>query len=71
MSIKKSLGKINIDLSQFIRFTQQVGFEWLDISQQHILTIATFPIFPQHKDSFDRMLIAQAISDTVYGRSKT
>ncbi|MFU8928305.1 type II toxin-antitoxin system VapC family toxin [Acinetobacter puyangensis] len=65
MSIKKSFGKINIDLSQFIRFTQQVGFEWLDISQQHILTVATLPIFSQHKDPFDRMPIAQAISDSL------
>jgi PIN domain nuclease of toxin-antitoxin system len=37
------------------------GFEFLTITRQHALAVAVLP--PIHADPFDRMLVAQAISE--------
>lgn len=64
MQIKMMLGKLSLhnSLKQTIDNIKQTNaFSMLPINEQHILTIETLP--PVHKDPFDRMLIAQAISE--------
>ena len=39
---------------------EQHGFEWLDIKNHHLLTVAALPAFDDHKDPFDRLLVAQS-----------
>ncbi len=60
MAIKASSGKLDIDLPRFARMAEATGFEWLDIKNDHILALATLPIFADHRDPFDRLLVAQS-----------
>ena len=36
------------------------GFEWLDIKNEHLLSVAALPLFDDHRDPFDRLLVAQS-----------
>ena len=40
---------------------ERAGFELLEIRAEHILAVANLP--PLHGDPFDRLLVAQAISE--------
>ena len=60
MAIKCGLGKLQIDLSLFCEHIERMGFHWLDITQEHILHLTALPVFDDHKDPFDRLLIAQS-----------
>lgn len=60
MAIKISLGKLEIDLSRFIKMAEATGFEWLDIENEHLLSVAGLPLFDDHRDPFDRLLVAQS-----------
>lgn len=60
MAIKCGLGKLQIDLSLFCEHIKRTGFHWLDIKQEHILHLTALPVFDDHKDPFDRLLIAQS-----------
>lgn len=63
MAIKISTGKLDIDLPRFIDQAEASGFEWLDIKNEHILSLATLPTFDDHRDPFDRLLVAQSRSE--------
>ena len=60
MILKKSLGKLETpsNIEQVIRTN---GFLPLSVSISHALAVETLPY--HHRDPFDRMLIAQAISE--------
>ena len=58
LQIKKSLNKISLP-NDFIPQLQENGFDLLDISYKHIVTLSELPLI--HRDPFDRMLIAQTI----------
>lgn len=60
MSIKKSLGRLDYpdDLPEAL---QQAGIRTLPITLRHALSVVDLP--PRHQDPFDRMQIAQAISE--------
>jgi len=48
------------------RFAHQVttdGFLWLNIENRHILEAVSLPHFDDHKDPFDRLLVAQSLSE--------
>ena len=62
MVIKKQLGKLtlSIPLIQTVESQIQNGIQVLDATFQHVLAVETLP--PIHRDPFDRILIAQAIS---------
>lgn len=60
MAIKISLGKLEIDLSRFVKMAEVTGFEWLDIKNEHLLSLARLPLFDDHRDPFDRLLVAQS-----------
>jgi PIN domain nuclease of toxin-antitoxin system len=63
IAIKKSVGKLGMDieLEALINSLDVFGFELLPLHPAHTLLLATLPLF--HRDPFDRMLIAQAISE--------
>jgi len=63
LTIKASLGKLRIDLPIFTAQVEAMGFAWLPIENAHILQISQLPIFADHKDPFDRLLVAQSISE--------
>jgi len=63
MAIKCSLGKLTVDLQALCRQIEVDGFEWLPISAPHLLAVATLPQHDDHKDPFDRLLVAQALTE--------
>lgn len=63
IAIKAARGNLAIDLPQFCERVVADGFEWLEISERHLLAIATLPLHPDHKDPFDRLLAAQSLTE--------
>ncbi|MDD5035797.1 MAG: type II toxin-antitoxin system VapC family toxin [Methylococcaceae bacterium] len=63
MAIKISLKRLRVGLPKFIQNVEMQGFEWLDIRNEHLLAVSTLPIFDDHKDPFDRLLVAQSLTE--------
>jgi PIN domain nuclease of toxin-antitoxin system len=64
ISIKVSQGKLTIKDSLSLFFTDAIegyGFQILPIERTHLLTLPSLPL--HHRDPFDRLLIAQSISE--------
>lgn len=61
ISIKSALGKLSADPAQVLAALSPAGFGCLAISGEHAAKLADLP--PIHKDPFDRMLVAQALSE--------
>ena len=65
MSIKVGLGKLNVPLGMsFIQLEQHLkslDFRILEMNTKHLDVLIPLPL--HHRDPFDRMLIAQAISE--------
>lgn len=60
IAIKLSMGRLKLDLPLFTRNIEKGGFEWLDIKNEHLLAVAALPAFDDHRDPFDRLLVAQS-----------
>lgn len=63
IAIKISSGKLKMDAGKFVSSIEQNGFEWLDIKNEHLLTVAALPLYDDHRDPFDRLLVAQSRSE--------
>lgn len=63
MAIKQSLGRLDIDLEKFVATISAQGFSWLDIAHEHLLEVAKLPWLEDHRDPFDRLLVAQSRSE--------
>jgi PIN domain nuclease of toxin-antitoxin system len=63
ISIKVGIGKLNLDLDTLVDQMAQTGLEELRISHAHAATVLRLPYL--HKDPFDRMLVAQAVSESL------
>lgn len=63
LAIKIANGKLEMDLPRFTRQVVPDGFEWLEIKSEHLLAVAELPVFDGHKDPFDRLLIAQSLTE--------
>jgi PIN domain nuclease of toxin-antitoxin system len=63
IAIKHALARADMPLSaaQAIAWAEASGFELLPLALQHILTLEQLPL--HHRDPFDRLLVAQAISE--------
>ncbi len=58
LSIKVSIGQLNLDLEQLVDQLAVNQFVPLPLSMRHIIRLSSLPYL--HKDPFDRMLVAQA-----------
>jgi len=58
VSIKASLGKIQVDAGLLLAEIEPAGFTLLPISGDHAVAVGLLPSI--HRDPFDRMLVAQA-----------
>jgi PIN domain nuclease of toxin-antitoxin system len=66
VGIKHALGKIPVHPSVLWAGAEQGGIEILNVSPHHTVRVADLPLFEDHRDPFDRMLVAQAfVSDLV------
>lgn len=61
ISIKAALGKIEFQADDVIRGMEESGFTELPIRAGHGLAAGALPL--HHRDPFDRMLAAQALSE--------
>jgi PIN domain nuclease of toxin-antitoxin system len=64
VSIKAAAGKLRIEPERLQAQALAAGFEPLPITWTHALAVHGLP--PLHRDPFDRMLIAQAISEPLH-----
>ncbi|MBN1759834.1 MAG: type II toxin-antitoxin system VapC family toxin [Chitinispirillaceae bacterium] len=60
LMIKSSLGKLALSFDP-VEKAREAGFDLLDFSAKDALLLGTLPF--HHRDPFDRMLIAQSISN--------
>ena len=68
IAIKQKIGKmpeIQISISQLVELIQKDGFEILGIKNQHINQYDAIPLFSDHKDPFDRLILATALSEQI------
>ncbi|MGK9171534.1 type II toxin-antitoxin system VapC family toxin [Inquilinus limosus] len=61
ISIKAALGKLRLDMAEFMMQLAEAGLESLAVTWDHARTVHDLP--HHHRDPFDRMLVAQAISE--------
>ena len=65
LTIKASSGKLRMDVTMFASRVDEMGFSWLSITNEHILRVADLTRHRDHKDPFDHMLVAQALSESL------
>lgn len=65
IAIKAQFAKDNfpLDFEQWLERFQQFDFEMLEITDAHLVTLSQLPTVKDHRDPFDRLLIAQALTD--------
>ncbi|WP_285416155.1 type II toxin-antitoxin system VapC family toxin [Pseudomonas sp. efr-133-TYG-5] len=61
MAIKVGLGKLQVDLEQIRQFSLDSGFIELPVTSEH--AIAVRDLEPLHRDPFDRLIVATALSE--------
>jgi len=63
ISIKWSLGKLSLPEAPREYVPRCMGHQLIDelpIRHEHALRVSALPVFPDHRDPFDRILLAQA-----------
>ena len=68
VAIKVSIGKYPLTVPYETFITNGIdgnGFKILPIEPKHTTGVATLPFPPNHKDPFDRLLVAQAIVEAI------
>lgn len=63
MHIKNMKGQLPLPKQNLVNLLLDYGFSFMPISASHAQAISTLPSL--HKDPFDRMLIAQAIAESM------
>lgn len=64
IAIKVRLGKLKADLADLIDKMEESGFLELPVYSRHTAQVAKLPLL--HGDPFDRMLVGQAISESLF-----
>jgi PIN domain nuclease of toxin-antitoxin system len=68
IAIKQKPGKlteIDIPIKTLAELVEQDGFTLLSVQTQHVNAYADIPLFPEHRDPFDRLLLATALSENI------
>lgn len=60
-AIKSGIGKLDVNVDTLVEEIEKNGFQVLDITPKHAARIMRLPDI--HRDPFDRMLLAQALSE--------
>lgn len=63
IGIKSSIGKLELTATQASTVFDMCGYRSLDLTKLHARTLDGLALNPNHKDPFDRMLVAQSLSE--------
>jgi PIN domain nuclease of toxin-antitoxin system len=63
LAIKAATGKLRLEIPKFSQGIEMAGFARIDVKSSHVQRLTTLPLFEDHKDPFDRMLIAQSLNE--------
>jgi PIN domain nuclease of toxin-antitoxin system len=63
LAIKAATGKLRLEIPKFSQGIEAAGFARIDVKSSHVQKLTTLPLFEDHKDPFDRMLIAQSLEE--------
>ncbi len=64
ITVKVAKGKLTVpgsSVNPILRESRDLGFQFLAFKEEHLAALESLPTFADHKDPFDRMLVAQAI----------
>lgn len=61
ISIKSGLGKLEADVNELVARMEEAGFRELPVTAAHAAAVRDLPDI--HRDPFDRLLVAQAITE--------
>jgi PIN domain nuclease of toxin-antitoxin system len=61
ISIKSGLGKLDADVNELVARMKEAGFRELPVTTIHAAAVRDLP--DVHRDPFDRLLVAQAITE--------
>jgi PIN domain nuclease of toxin-antitoxin system len=64
IAIKVRLGKLRADINRLLELMSANDFQELPVLNRHASLVATMPL--HHTDPFDRLLIAQAMSEPLH-----
>jgi PIN domain nuclease of toxin-antitoxin system len=64
IAIKSRLGKIKANPRRIIEHIRAAGFHELPVLMRHTVNVADMPM--HHTDPFDRLLVAQAVSEPLH-----
>lgn len=68
IAIKQKMGKLpelDIPISTLVRLIQEDDFTLLDLGTKHIAAYTSVPLLADHKDPFDRLLLATALAENI------
>ena len=67
VAIKVNIGKMKLgkSIEEFYRETILAKIEVLPITPTYLTALSNLPFFPNHKDPFDRLIIATALTDNL------
>jgi PIN domain nuclease of toxin-antitoxin system len=68
IAIKQKIGKLpelTLPVAELSQRVESDGFKLLGLQIQHINAYANIPLFPEHRDPFDRLLLATAYSENI------
>jgi PIN domain nuclease of toxin-antitoxin system len=63
IAVKARVGKLEADVKEIADAAERDGFTSLGIAPAHLVTLGGLPIHQDHRDPFDHLLIAQAITE--------
>ena len=68
IAIKQKIGKLpelDVSISTLASLIEQDGFIVLPLQTKHIEAYSMIPLFHEHRDPFDRLLLATAFSENI------
>jgi len=63
ITIKNRIGKLQADMVAVTDAIAGAGLTLLDLKPVHLTTLQRLPVFADHRDPFDHLLIAQSLSE--------
>jgi PIN domain nuclease of toxin-antitoxin system len=63
ITIKRRIGKLDADVVAVSDAIASAGLTLLDLKPSHLATLQSLPIFADHRDPFDHLLVAQSLSE--------